>query len=518
MHTMVIADDEEIELKSLSLLIKKEFTDIRIVGLARNGAEMVSFIDQYKPDIAIVDINMPGINGIDAIQLVSSLNVPTRFIINTAYSDFEYAQRALSLKVDYYILKPQKRTDTVAVIRKLCDDIDKVRASRKSRIQVDELFSNIQPVIESEIIYSIFMGEPAVSSFSMWCEINAVQFSGGLMVSLIPVDSADGILASCDKKKLRGYLHSALQDVCTLLATINDFSISILFFIPSKDGDHWESWLTDVLQVLFDKLKSYSNLLLRAGVGRCYPAFEKMPDSYRESIAALRGITDVPISFYRSASSNVDADYLTQLASDLVKSAQSGNFQNLDAVLMAEMPALKSDASIPMYLWRSCQDIALKLPKANTAELQRFFAMTSRQLESGTNPDYRIRQIGENLKLLSGLLRTGGKSDSNPYVVKARKFIEENYKKDLSLEAVADQIGISPFYLSRLLKQELGQTFIGYLTQVRMQEAIKLAGVTRLSIKEIAERTGYSNPTYFCRVFKKFTGQTIGGYRESSAE
>ena len=119
MHTMVIADDEEIELKSLSLLIKKEFTDIRIVGLARNGAEMVSLIDQYKPDIAIVDINMPGINGIDAIQLVSSLNVPTRFIINTAYSDFEYAQRALSLKVDYYILKPQKRTDTVAVIRKL---------------------------------------------------------------------------------------------------------------------------------------------------------------------------------------------------------------------------------------------------------------------------------------------------------------------------------------------------------------------------------------------------------------
>ncbi|WP_444659413.1 helix-turn-helix domain-containing protein [Caproiciproducens sp. R2] len=69
-----------------------------------------------------------------------------------------------------------------------------------------------------------------------------------------------------------------------------------------------------------------------------------------------------------------------------------------------------------------------------------------------------------------------------------------------------------------LLKQELGQTFIGYLTQVRMQEAIKLAGVTRLSIKEIAERTGYSNPTYFCRVFKKFTGQTIGGYRESNTE
>lgn len=516
MYTMVIADDEEIERKSLSLLMKKEFPDIQIVGLAQNGAELVSLIDQHKPDIAIVDVNMPGINGIDAIQLVSSMNASTRFIINTAYSDFEYVQRALSLKVDCYILKPQKRADTVAVIRKLCNEIDKAQAYRKSRIQVDELFNNIQPVIESEIMYSIFIGEPASSSFSMWCEINAVQFSGGVMVSLIPVDTADGVLAACDKNRLRSYLRSALQDMCTLLATINDSSISMLLFISSKDEGHWESWLSDVLQVLFDKLKSYSGLLVRAGVGRYCPAFEKMPDSYRESIAALRSITDVQISFYRSAAKNVDSNYLMQLAGELIECIRTGNLQKLDTLLMAEAPALKSDASIPMYLWRSCQNIALKEPHANPAELQNFFSITLHQMESKANPDYRVQQIGENLKLLTGMLRSSKTNDSNPYVIKAQKFIEENYKKDLSLESVADQIGISPFYLSRLLKQELGQTFIGYLTQVRMQEAIKLASITRLSIKEIAERTGYSNSTYFCRVFKKFTGQTIGGYRESS--
>lgn len=516
MFTMVIADDEEIERKSLSLLVKKEIPDIQIVGLAPNGAELVALIDQHKPDIAIVDVNMPGINGIDAIQLVSSMNVSTRFIINTAYNDFEYVQRALSLKVDYYILKPQKRTDTVAVIRKLCNEINKAQAYRKSRNQVDELFSNIQPVIESEIIYSIFIGEPASSSFSMWCEINAVQFSGGVMVSLIPVDAADGILAACDKNGLRNYLHSALQDVCTLLATVNDSSISMLILVSPEDGNHWEAWLSDVLQVLFDKLKRYSGLLVRAGVGRYCAAFEKMPDSYRESIAALRSITDVQISFYRSAAGNVDANYLTKLAGDLIKYVRAGNLQKLDTLLLAETPVLKSDASIPMYLWRSCQNIALKAPNTNPAELQNFFSITLHQMESKANPDYRVRQISENLKLLTGILRSSKTNDSNPYVLKAQKLIEENYKKDLSLESVADQIGISPFYLSRLLKQELGQTFISYLTQVRMQEAIKLAGITRLSIKEIAERTGYSNSTYFCRVFKKFTGQTIGGYRESS--
>ena len=515
---MIIADDEEIERKSLSILIKKEFSDIQIVGLAQNGVELVSLIKQYEPNIAIVDVNMPAINGIDAIQLLTSLNTSTRFIINTAYSDFEYVQKALSLKVDYYILKPQKRADTVAMIRKLCNEIEKAQACKKSRIQVNKVFSNIQPVIESEIIYSIFIGEPAMSSFSMWSEINAVQFTGGVMVSLISVDAADGILASCDKIKLRNYLHSSLQGICTFLATINDSSISMLLFISEKDRDHWESWLRDVLQILFTRLKDYSNLLLRAGVGRFYPDFEKMADSYRESIAALRSIADIKISFYRFSVGNVDSNYLMQLASELIQCVSSGNLQKTDALIKTETPALKSDVSIPMYLWRSCQQIALKVPNTNTVELQNFFGLTLRQMESNPNTGFRIHKIGENLKLLSGILRNGETNDPNPYVLRAKEYIDENYKKDLSLESVADKIGISPFYLSRLLKQELGQTFVGYLTQVRMQEAIKLASVTCLSIKEIAERTGYSNSTYFCRVFKKFTGQTVGNFRDSNKD
>ena len=69
-YTMVIADDEEIERKALRLLVQKEFPEIEIVALVSNGTDLVEQAQKWRPDIAIVDVNMPGINGIDAIDLL----------------------------------------------------------------------------------------------------------------------------------------------------------------------------------------------------------------------------------------------------------------------------------------------------------------------------------------------------------------------------------------------------------------------------------------------------------------
>ena len=99
-YTLLIADDEEIECKALRLLVQKELPEIEVVGVARNGVELVSMAQKLRPDIATVDVNMPGMSGIDAIGLLSSCDLPTRFVICTAYDEFEYVHRALALKVD----------------------------------------------------------------------------------------------------------------------------------------------------------------------------------------------------------------------------------------------------------------------------------------------------------------------------------------------------------------------------------------------------------------------------------
>ena len=75
-------------------------------------------------------------------------------------------------------------------------------------------------------------------------------------------------------------------------------------------------------------------------------------------------------------------------------------------------------------------------------------------------------------------------------------------------------MGISPYYLSHIFKDKTGRTFIEYLTEVRINYARELCLDQSLSIKDISERCGYLNTTYFYKVFKKIVGSTIGEYRK----
>ena len=109
-------------------------------------------------------------------------------------------------------------------------------------------------------------------------------------------------------------------------------------------------------------------------------------------------------------------------------------------------------------------------------------------------------------------VQTGKKS--REHVERTILYMEKHYMEDISLDQVADASGISSFYLSRLLKQELKQTFVEILTQIRMENALRMLWEGELTVKEIAIQSGYNNITYFYKVFKKYTGMSVGEIRE----
>lgn len=100
------------------------------------------------------------------------------------------------------------------------------------------------------------------------------------------------------------------------------------------------------------------------------------------------------------------------------------------------------------------------------------------------------------------------------FLGEALDYLKSRYNQSLTLEEVARHVHISPFYLSHLFKEELGMTFVEYLTQLRMDEARRLLTQTGRSIQEIAERVGYDDPSYFCKVFKKNVGATPKQFRK----
>lgn len=95
-----------------------------------------------------------------------------------------------------------------------------------------------------------------------------------------------------------------------------------------------------------------------------------------------------------------------------------------------------------------------------------------------------------------------------------KEYIEMHYEEKLSLESVADQVFLSPAYLSRLFKQETGQNFKEYLLEVRLEAAKRMLCEECFNISEVAELTGLGNSKYFSRVFREKTGRTPSEYRE----
>ncbi len=101
----------------------------------------------------------------------------------------------------------------------------------------------------------------------------------------------------------------------------------------------------------------------------------------------------------------------------------------------------------------------------------------------------------------------------NPFILNAKKYIENNYKNDINLNEIADHVAKSPTYLSKLFKETFNLTIIDYITEIRVSAAANLLKNSSLHIKNISRKVGYHDPNYFSKVFKKITGESPSSYR-----
>ena len=97
MYSLIIADDEAMERYGLEMRIQNHYPDIELLPSAANGIEFMKSVEKYQPDIAIVDIEMPGLTGLEALKILRLKSFSMKIIINTAYDDFSYIQEAISL-------------------------------------------------------------------------------------------------------------------------------------------------------------------------------------------------------------------------------------------------------------------------------------------------------------------------------------------------------------------------------------------------------------------------------------
>ena len=147
MYRILLADDEGIVINSLKFIIEKNFEGMFEIETAKTGRGAIEVAEHFRPDIAFMDIQMPGINGMEAMQEIRRSVPNVVFVVLTAYDKFDYAKEAINLGVMRYLNKPVNQKVVVEVIETAIEQINGKREKRKLDLQIKERMETVIPII-----------------------------------------------------------------------------------------------------------------------------------------------------------------------------------------------------------------------------------------------------------------------------------------------------------------------------------------------------------------------------------
>ena len=191
-YKIMLADDEGIVIDSLKFIIEKEFGAACTIEYAKTGRSVIELAETYRPDIAIMDIQMPGINGIEAMREIRENNHSVVFIVMSAYDKFDYAKEAIKLGVLEYITKPMERTRIIAVLKAAMEQIDKERAKRSNDLMIREKLENVMPIIESGLVYNMLFQEHFTEDIENYKNLLGITQDQAYMLAVVCGDSQEG--------------------------------------------------------------------------------------------------------------------------------------------------------------------------------------------------------------------------------------------------------------------------------------------------------------------------------------
>ena len=527
MYRIMLADDEGIVLDSLKFLLGGEFGETITIESAKTGRAVIELAEHFRPDIAIMDIHMPGINGLEAMREIRSNNKNVLFIVLSAYDKFDYAKEALGLGALEYLNKPVEKTNLIRVVRKAMGVIDAQREKRSQDLMIKEKMETVIPVLESGFLYNLLLNEHYREDIESYKNLLGLTQDHGFMLALVFGDGLEG-----------GYMKNAagtsvrLQDhVVRIREAIKDhfpalvgpvMSNKIAVFIPENDEKqdyNTRVRLVEKTQKLVEEIQSKTGLCLRVGIGSVMPV-EKAGASYAEALDSLT-LTQESVALTQDLPVKVgyEENYPVEAEKTLFESVERGDLNGtlscanlffdwmveqygaypmdirlkaLEFVLRAEHTAYRKSGTV--YHFQSRQNYLSSVWEADGYEQLREWYID------------KIKQACQNV-----MMRKQRQTDS--VVDKAKEYIDRNYSKDISLDEVSRIVDISPYYFSKVFKEATGDTFLEYLTHLRMEKAKDLIEHSEYSMKEICQMVGYADPNYFSRTFKKNVGVTPTDYK-----
>jgi two-component system response regulator YesN len=536
MLKVLIIDDEEPIREAIKILGLWEKLNIDIVLEANEGQSALKVLREQRPDIVLVDMKMPFMDGIEFLRIAREEAPRVKYIVISGYDDFEYTRTAIHSQVLDYLLKPINRIQLNEALEKAVKSIlaEKLESQKDMRKGIRDNIS--RPMLKERILSWIIWGGQQFSILDEHMEM--LEFNARNQIYGVVLTRVINFEQVCQEKFL-GDAHSLYFSITNALDELfgsfsncfsfrNDrkqFEIISAVAIDQSVNTPGENFAVK-LQNALNQLREHLDIDTIICVGAFCDEVKNLSQSYSSAEAILNAVN--LLSGVNKVYSGKDliekrsTPSIGQIKDVLIHAFEIGNKQYSKGVIENYFQEILSKGYYSIEVAnRVITDFVILLEDLAYSKKMNVDEIMSKYAEVYTLDSYLtdVNLLEKALitcfeNVFEKIYEGTAKSEIN-YVTEIKEYIDKKYFTDIRLKDFAEKYYISKEYLSKAFKEEFGYGIYEYALKVRMEHAIAMLDDDSNKIKDISIMLGYKDNNYFSKAFKSYYGISPSGYRDS---
>ena len=527
MLNVLVIDDEKLVRQMVMRCIDWEGLGLHIAGEASSARMGLELVDELRPDLVFMDVRMPGMDGLTCSRRILEKHPEIKIVILSGHDEFEYASEGIRIGVFDYLLKPINAGELEKTAIKARDAVLEERNHREEFQRFKEELEKHSSYIRDRQLSALVRSRTPEQYLESLAYFGVKLDGESFQVALIEINSRK---EEGEEEKLLMKMHARkiVEDYFGDHPGVYvvDSGAERLILLNNQS----ENIIYECAEELKTYLENNTEETICIGVGKVYAELKMLRESYQEAKDALKSrfvseeegvicFRDIYPFYDTESASALDDENLHELENAIRISDSDKASDSLKKICgyLKKTNGEKEHIQIfSVQILSAVMKVISELKLEETSELLNYSTLLANVFTLQTFEEicgYLENAVLEACRV-TGKEISGKKKD---LVHKVKDYMEDHYcEEDLSLNSLAEIFYVNASYLSRVFKEKTGNTFSGWLFEIRMREAEKLVQRTDLRAYEIAEKVGISDPHYFSSCFKKHTGLSVSDYKKQS--
>jgi two-component system, response regulator YesN len=526
-YKIILVDDESDVAERISHKLEWSEIGFETPVICNNALDALEVCEKLKPEVVMTDITMPYMNGLELSRKLKNEYPNIRIIIFSGYDEFEYAQEAIHIQAEEYILKPIDSEQLKQIFTRMKSSLDKEYDERQNINKLESYYKDSLPILQESFYSSLMENKVPTDKLEHFMNNYSIDLDSPYYCAVIIHVSTHSRDKQINPLFLTVSVRKLVEEkLCEKwngkLFTYQGNTVMIAQ-LDAEEGEITK--LTDDCDKFARLAKSVADATVTIGIGRICSQLIDISDSYagarlavsyRALYGTMKAINITEIDPEQSKQTiSVDSDALDEVFKRIRVNNQEGLSKAINEYLKNKTSKMTKVPEFRFFVMQLASEL-YGFAVSNKLDHNKIFSSYHDiilQVEKLELNDLNA-WMSELCFSMQKMISEKRSNTTKNFILKAVDYVNENYTDpDLTVESICSYLNVSYAYFSTVFKKEIGKSFTSYLTELRLKKAVELLLEKDEKTYIIAHDVGYTDPNYFSYVFKKAYGVSPNKYR-----